>query len=456
MERLESLSHEELIQVILDQNRMIVQLRAEIEQLKRRSGAAPFSKGTRKKNPKRPGRKPGQGNFRHRGAPQQSPGGGPEPVNVPVNATYCADCGGGLGEARVETVSTTDIPEQPQPEVQVFAVEVRRCGKCGKTVRGEHPSLAPDQYGATAHRVGPRVKALAHIIHYMHGVTVRKTPAILQALTGIRITQGAITQDAMKQTTGSVGDHYAELRASVRQQAVVHTDDTGWRMGGQAAQLMAFVNPVLSVYQVRPQHRNEEVRELLPADFAGVMVCDRGRAYDAQELEDVKQQKCLSHLIRNAGAVEKKKTGSAQRFSRTLKDILRRAIPLGAGRNEMEATEYALRVEELDDELTIHLRNRAFRDKDNQRLLNGIGAQHDLGHVLRFLSEDGIEPTNNRAERDLRPAVIARKVSQCSKNERGARAFEAFTSVIHTIRKTNPSGIVATLIQLFARQPTPT
>ena len=122
----------------------------------------------------------------------------------------------------------------------------------------------------------------------------------------------------------------------------------------------------------------------------------------------------------------------------------------------MEATEYALRVEELDDELTIHLRNRAFRDKDNQRLLNGIGAQHDRGHVLRFLSEDGIEPTNNRAERDLRPAVIARKVSQCSKNERGARAFEAFTSVIHTIRKTNPSGIVATLIQLFARQPTPT
>jgi hypothetical protein len=64
------------------------------------------------------------------------------------------------------------------------------------------------------------------------------------------------------------------------------------------------------------------------------------------------------------------------------------------------------------------------------------------------LTEDGVEPTNNRAERDLRPAVIARKVSHCSRNERGARAFEAFTSVLQTIRKTNPTGMVTALIKL--------
>jgi hypothetical protein len=120
--------------------------------------------------------------------------------------------------------------------------------------------------------------ALAHIIHYVHGVTLRKTPAILEALTGIGITQGAITQDAMKRTEGTVGERYAELRASVREQSVVHTDDTGWRVGGRSAQLMAFVNPQLSVYQIRHQHRNEEVRELLPADFAGVMALTSGEA----------------------------------------------------------------------------------------------------------------------------------------------------------------------------------
>jgi hypothetical protein len=76
------------------------------------------------------------------------------------------------------------------------------------------------------------------------------------------------------------------------------------------------------------------------------------------------------------------------------------------------------------------------RDDDNRRLLNGVGTQQDRGNLLRFLFQDGVEATNNRAERELRPAVIARKVSHCSRNQRGARAFEAFTSVIQTLRKT--------------------
>ena len=98
----------------------------------------------------------------------------------------------------------------------------------------------------------------------------------------------------------------------------------------------------------------------------------------------------------------------------------------------------------------MHLRDRALSDEDNQRLLDGIGTQHDRARVLSFLTEEGVEPTNNRAERDLRPAVIARKVSHCSRNERGARAFEAFTSVLQTIRKTNPAGMVAALIKLIS------
>jgi transposase len=84
------------------------------------------------------------------------------------------------------------------------------------------------------------------------------------------------------------------------------------------------------------------------------------------------------------------------------------------------------------EKLTYHLRNRIFRDDDNQRLLNRIGTQQDRGRLLRFLETEGVEPTNNRAERILRPAVIARKVSHCSKNQRGADAFAAFVSVAQT------------------------
>lgn len=455
MQQLDSLTRDQLIQIIVDQHRMIEQLRAEIEQLKRKVGAAPFSKGERKQDPKPPGRKPGQGFFRFRDAPDQNSE-APGPLQVPVRMGCCPDCGGALGDSCQEIVSITDIPAQPEPEIRRYAVETRACRDCGRKVRGQHPDIAAGQQGATAHRVGPRVKALAHILHYMHGVPVRKTPAILEDLTGVRVTQGAITQDALKQSNEAVGATYQALRASVGKQAVVHTDDTGWRVAGEPAFLMAFVNQWLSVYQVRSRHRNEEVRELIPADFAGVVVCDRGRSYDAVELAGVAQQKCLAHLIRNAAALREQKTGRAAQFGQRLKELLQQALLLSCARQTMGKAAFRKQASDLHQQLTSHLRNRVLRDPDNQRLLNGAGTQHNRGHLLRFLQQDGVEPTNNRAERDLRPAVVARKVSHCSKNPRGARAFEAFTSVLQTLRKLDPSATSTILARLIGPRLTST
>ena len=170
-------------------------------------------------------------------------------------------------------------------------------------MRGSHPDIAPDQHGATAHRIGPRAKALAHVLHYGHGVPVRKTPAILEELTGLRLTQGTITQDAMRQSEGGVGAQYERLRAAVPEQAVVHTDDTGWRVGGETAFLM-----------------------------------------NAEKLEGVVQQKCLAHLIRNAAEVAKQKTGRAKHFSSRLKYLLQTALALGATRDEVSPGSYRKRV----------------------------------------------------------------------------------------------------------------
>ena len=115
----------------------------------------------------------------------------------------------------------------------MYAVETRQCGRCGKSVRGRHPDVAPGQQGATAHRVGPRVKALSHILHYVHGVPVRRTAEIVKQLTGVQLTQSSLTQDANRQAEGPVGARYEELRQAVKQQSVVHTDDTGWRVAGE-------------------------------------------------------------------------------------------------------------------------------------------------------------------------------------------------------------------------------
>ena len=87
----------------------------------------------------------------------------------------------------------------------------------------------------------------------------------------------------------------------------VHTDDTGWRVSGQTAFLMGFDSDQATVYQIRSRHRHEEVLEVVPAHYAGVLVNDRGKSYDARELVGLRQQKCLAHLLRNVSEVVERK-----------------------------------------------------------------------------------------------------------------------------------------------------
>jgi len=253
------------------------------------------------------------------------------------------------------------------------------------------------------------------------------------------VTQSALTQDALKKSTGVIGNAYQELRASVATAPVVYTDDTGWRIHGQTAHLMAFDTDQATVFQIRNQHRNEEVRELIPADYAGGMVTDRGKSYDADELSGVDQQKCLDHLKRNIDKVLETKTGRARGFGLNLKGILKDSRKLWRNERAGKAKNFRARADKFEQELTYHLRNRSLKDEDNQRLLDGIGEQHDQGRVLRFLHNPAVEPTNNRGERTLRPPVIVRKLSHGSKNARGAEAFSAFSSVIQTAVKKGTS-----------------
>jgi transposase len=442
---LDSLSRDELIRLVIELQRQIQELRQQLEELRRKHGsAAPFSKGKRKTNPKRPGRKPGQGEFFRRPQPPAAAA-----VEVPVEQTRCPFCGGRLEEQEPEMASVSDIGPEPQPQVSLLRVHVCRCRDCGRATRGRHPGLAPDQYGATAHRLGPRVKALAHALHYFHGIPVRRLPAVLRETVGIAVTQSALTQDALKQAAGPLRAAYQNLRAAARQAAVTYTDDTGWRVGGDGAYLMAFDSERQTVYQIRSRHGNEQVREVIPGDYPGVLVTDRFSSYEAEELRGVEQHKCLAHLLRNIQEVRESNSGRAKTFGWQLEDLLRQALRLWRKQRAGPLADYAAQVEELEERLTYLLRPRRMRDADNQRLLDGIGWQHDRGRVLTFLRNPAVEPTNNRAERALRPAVIARKVSHCSKNERGAEAFAVFTSVARTAMKQGEASVASAYLRLM-------
>ena len=435
------LSREQLLELIQQLLVEQARLRAENEELKRKQArsAAPFSKNQPKQKPKRPGRKAGQGTFRHRPAPLPAAYSGPC-EEVPVTETACPACGGALVELGTEVVTNTELPPLPQPEVKAYRIHIHSCSQCQRKVRARHPAVAPDQCGATAHRLGPRAQAAAATLHYGDGLPQRKVPRVLKSLTGLVLTQGALTQAALRLGTGrgAVAQAYADLRSQIPAQAAVNTDDTSWRVGGRAAQLMVFDTPWLVVYQIRARHRNEEVREVLGDYYAGVLCTDRGRSYDAKEFAAVAQQKCLAHILRSIDAVRATKQGSACVFGSVLKSQLQDALALYHAFHdpEQKLRNYAAQVRALELEVSWQLRPRRLQDRDNQRLLNELGRHHERGNLLRFLHEPAtVAPTNNAAERALRPAVIARKVSQCSKNERGAAAFAAFQSVIGTLKK---------------------
>ncbi len=442
---LTKLDHDSLVALVLKQAATIEALTGQIKLLNARideltrSGkrqAAPFFKGIRIAEPKKPGRKPGEGPFTRRLAPPVEQLSGP-PIEVALDQPACTRCGGELTAQRSEDVSITDLPELPRPRVRLFRVAIARCGGCGGLARARHPELAADQRGATAHRFGPRLMAAAHHLHYGLGVPVRKLPEVLRLLCGVSITQGAITLDAIAQAERAVGDNYRRLCGSIRTSPYVHTDDTGWREGGQPMWLMTFVTDTATVYQIRSRHRNEEVRERIPGDYAGVMISDRGKSYEASELAGIKQQKCLSHVLRSIAEVLEKKVGPARGFGLRLKALLQGSLALWHERRAGPVVaDFERRVRILVLELTWQLRDRGLNDPDNQRLLNNLGRWQDSGSLVRFLAEPSIEPTNNRAERALRPAVIARKVSQCTKSPRGTGALECWSSVLVTLART--------------------
>jgi hypothetical protein len=174
-----------------------------------------------------------------------------------------------------------------------------------------------------------------------------------------------------------------------------------------------------------------------------------GRSYDAQAFDDVRQQTCLAHIQRSLSEVLETKTGRARDFGEGLKARLQDALQLWHAYHDGSATDSVTDAKAPREALTYQLRDRPLKDPDNQRLLNELSWHHDRANLVRFLEDPQIEPTNNQAERARHPAVIARKVSQCSRNSRGTHAFEAFTRVVRTLTKQGIDSLVEGLYHLF-------
>ena len=138
-------------------------------------------------------------------------------------------------------------------------------------------------------------------------------------------------------------------------------------------------------------------------------------------------------------------------FGLELKELTQASVRLWNARREQTVDDFAYRQQSavLQAKIDRHLRDRKLRDPDNERLRRELAKHNDRGNLFRYLQDPSVAPTNNLAEREVRPAVIARKVSQCSKSWTGAHSREVLQSIVRSEARKHPPSLVEVVRQKF-------
>jgi transposase len=410
----------------------IRQLREQVEGAKRagKRQATPFARKKRVTQPKRPGRKKGKGRFasRRRPAPEEVA----ETKKKPL--ACCPECDGELTQRKEHEQFVVDIPPV-EPVVTRYVTESGYCMTCQKRVRSRHAEQVSDATGAAGVVIGPRAKALAADMKHRFGVSYGKVCGLLEDAFGLQVTRSGWYQADVR-LARQAQPVYEELVEVLRDSAVVHADETGWRIGTLSAWLWVFTNRETTVYTIRRSRGHEVVLDILGAEFAGVLNTDCFLAYDAKALDDWLKQKCVGHLLRNLSEIEVSKTRGAVRFARNVTQLLRDALQLKAEKPDLPAATFVERAAALEERLDqLSHERRRFTDPDNARFAKRLRKHRE--HLLRFLYIDELDATNNQAERQLRPAVITRKTTGCNRTDEGAETHAILSSVLTTCHQRN-------------------
>lgn len=432
----------ELLEQVAQQQQRI----AELERAGKRQ-ATPFARKERKANPKKPGRKAGRGSFKHRAKPT------PKEINDTKEAPLdsCPECGGELTDRKTHEQFMVDIPPV-EPVITQFVTHSGYCERCGKRKRSRHPEQISTATGAAGVVVGPRAKALAADMKHRLGMSYGKVCELINDAFGLQVTRSGWCQADQRLATRT-RPVYEELIEAIQASAVAHVDETGWRIGTLAAWLWVFTNQEVTVYTIAHNRSHDVVVEILGQAFEGVLTSDCFTAYDHKDLADWLKQKCVGHLLKNLSDIENQKTRGAVRFARDVTALLREALALKKEKPDLEMTLFSQQAADLEERLDRLIdERRRFTDPDNKRFAKRL--RKHRAHLLRFLYVDGLDATNNLAERRLRPAVITRKTGGCNRTQDGADAHAILSSVLVTCRQQSVP-IVDYLVQLqqFGKDP---
>ena len=429
---LELLSKEELIRLILEQAQQLAQLRADYDALKQkldqiqrkpptssRNSSQPPSKDQKSDQPKdrrkhRHG--PPQGHEKHE---RQFVERADKVVNL--KAKSCRGCHTDLSAEEGQLVKVTQITELPEAKAQV--IEVRQyetnCPQCGQAQVEEPPE------GLEMERTfGTRLETTVVYYRQEQHMSYKRTQLALLNLHGVKISQGGI--DGIMQRAGEKAIQAVKpIEETVRQSAVIHSDETGSRVGGDNWWEWVFCTAKAVLHVIRFDRSEDVIKDVMKMVKAEVWESD---CYGAQLKAPAKQlQLCLAHQLRNLQAVVD--ANPTLTWPRALQILFRYAIHLHHQRNQLSPDQFAAQVARVERHCN-RLLQRSLDPPDAKRL-----QRRYLKHrqkLFVFLYRTDVDPTNNVAERALRPSVIHRKVMGCFRSQWGAEAFAALASVIDT------------------------
>jgi transposase len=326
-------------------------------------------------------------------------------------------CGCGQQEFPAPTpYYTHQVIELPEIQMAVTHVVLHetRCPWCGRLLKAELP--AEYRYG-----YGPRLTAL---IGELSGGQRDSRSAVQEFCTsvlGVRISRGAI-QRCLDRVSEAIQPLYEAIAQKARSAPVNYIDETAWYQHGVLAWLWVMANPTVALFKVQAS-RNKKAFAALIERWAGLLVSD---GYGVYQHWVHGRQTCLAHLIRRARGLAERRDPELAWFGRRVMTELQRLVHWAqAPPTSGEVQTWYARM--------VHLIDQYCARRDEAGTLART-LDRELGALWTFVVEEGVEPTNNRAERALRFAVLWRKLMQGTYNEKGDRWVERILSLRETCR----------------------
>lgn len=345
--------------------------------------------------------------------------------------TACRGCGAALA-----AVAAADDPAPVRhqvwelPPVAVTVTEdrlaARRCGGCGQTTRAALPD------GVTADGCGPRLTAVSATLSGRYRLSKRETSACLGDVFGAEVSVGTVS--ALEQTVSAALEPVvAAVAAAIQQAPVVNMDETPWREARRRVWLWTVVAVGVTLFQIHASRGGAVARALLGEAWSGIVGSDRGTMESWLEREC--RQVCWAHLKRNFQKLVDWGPGPRPVGERLLAIevvVFRHWRRFRAGELDRAGLQAAL--EPVQAAMTEALRVGATTGHPvAQSLCRSLLTVEPA--LWTFLTVPGVEPTNNRAEQALRPAVLWRKGSFGTHSPAGSRFVERMLTVTASCRQ---------------------